>query len=117
MTEVFCPENILEEIKADQIPEKAMAKIADYLNAYTDLYRLEWTQNDPAKSDAQKLYPEVYQQKLAEKTEKLRKTAEQCALITEKEFEDLYKKMGDESQFPPLKVIPWKIRKQIRRPW
>ena len=29
MTEVFCPENILEEIKADQIPEKAMAKIAE----------------------------------------------------------------------------------------
>ena len=29
MTEVFCPENILEEIRADQIPEKAMAKIAE----------------------------------------------------------------------------------------
>lgn len=96
---------IFERIPDDGTVRKtpAMAKIADYLNAYTDLYRLEWTQNDPAKSDAQKLYPEVYQQKLAEKTEKLRKTAEQCALITEKEFEDLYKKMGDESQFPSFK--------------
>lgn len=29
MTEVFCPEDIIEEIRADQIPEKAMAKIAE----------------------------------------------------------------------------------------
>lgn len=29
MTEVFSPENILEEIRADQLPEMAMAKIAE----------------------------------------------------------------------------------------
>lgn len=29
MTEVFCPENITEEIRADQLPEMAMAKVAE----------------------------------------------------------------------------------------
>jgi len=29
MTEVKCPENILEEIRADQLPEKVMAKMAE----------------------------------------------------------------------------------------